>query len=169
MKTKFKLTHMLSAFLYAGLSYCKRKKVGALVVKKGSVISFGYNGTPAGWDNTCEEEKQQWATDEFGSNGYTENTVVTKDCVSHAEHNAITKLAKSSESAKGAVLFCTTAPCVNCSKLIADAGIKKVYYSEIYRSDEGLKYLKERKVKLEQIHLPEDETNGLLEICSRLT
>jgi dCMP deaminase len=118
---------------FAELSYAKRLKVGAIVVKDNRVISIGYNGTPEGWDNTCEENI-------FDDNGDFLQTK-TKDEVIHAEANAIAKLARDGESGLHASLFCTHAPCIHCAKMIYGAGINNVYYRESYRDTAGIDFL----------------------------
>lgn len=118
---------------FAELSYAKRLKVGAIVVKDNRVISIGYNGTPEGWDNTCEENI-------FDDNGDFLQTK-TKDEVIHAEANAIAKLARDGESGLHASLFCTHAPCIHCAKMIYGAGINNVYYRESYRDTSGIDFL----------------------------
>lgn len=123
MKQKFINAYMDTAKRFAELSHCERLKVGAIVVKDDRIISIGYNGMPTGWDNCCEEDGK------------------TKDEVLHAEANALTKLAKSTESGDGAVLFCTHSPCIDCAKLIAQSGITDVYYGQDYRSKDGLIFL----------------------------
>lgn len=119
-------------------SYCERRKVGALLVKDKMIISDGYNGTPAGFENVCE-------TDEG----------VTKPYVLHAEANAITKVARSNNSSEGSTLYVTASPCMECSKLIIQSGIRRVVYSELYRITDGLDLLK--KAGIETVHLPLDE------------
>ena len=133
MKEKYIGTYMKVARLFAEHSSAKRKKVGAVIVKDDRIISIGYNGMPAGWDNTCEELKPQSFPHE--------PTLVTKLEVLHAESNAIAKLAKSTESGEGATMFVTCAPCLDCAKLIYQSGITEVYYAEDYRSDEGVNFL----------------------------
>lgn len=118
----------------AKLSYCKRKHVGAVIVKDSNIISFGYNGTLAGEDNCCETP---------------ENT--TKDEVVHAEANAILKLSGSHESAKGATLYLTLTPCIECSKMITVAGIERVVYNEDYRCNRGVEKLLSRGITVEQL------------------
>lgn len=113
------------ALIWAENSYCTRRKVGALLVKNQMIISDGYNGTPSGFENVCELED--------GS---------TKPYVLHAEANAITKVAKSNNSSEGATLYITASPCLECSKLIIQSGIKRVVYSEKYRLEDGLDLLK---------------------------
>lgn len=122
------------ARIWAKNSYCKRRKVGALIVKNKMIISDGYNGTPAGFENICEDE-----------NG------VTKNYVLHAEANAITKVAKSNNNCENATLYVTTSPCIECSKLIIQAGIKRVVFEELYRITDGIELL--RRAQIEIIHL----------------
>lgn len=112
-------------------SYCVRRKVGALIVKDRMIISDGYNGTPAGFENVCENELGQ-----------------TKSYVLHAEANAITKVAKSNNSSEGATLYVTDAPCMECAKLIIQAGIKRVVYSKEYRNTEGLELLERAGIEI---------------------
>lgn len=144
MKERLKHAFMDVAQTFAQLSYAKRLKVGAIVVKDGRIISIGYNGTPEGWDNNCEEEIYQ-------DDGI-HSTLRTKPEVIHAEANAIAKLARSNESGFASSLFITHAPCMECSKLIYTSGIKKVYYRDQYRSKEGIEFLKTCQVEVEQIH-----------------
>lgn len=124
MKQKFIDAYMDTAKRFSELSHCNRLKVGAIVVKDDRIISIGYNGTPSGWDNCCEEEGK------------------TKSEVLHAEANALTKLARSTESGEGSNLFITHSPCIDCAKLIAQSGISEVYYAEVYRCDDGLEFLR---------------------------
>lgn len=119
------------------LSTARRKKVGCLIVKGGAIISDGYNGTPKGFDNNCE-------THGVG------DALYTKPEVLHAESNAITKLAKSTQSSDGATMYITISPCVECSKLIIQSGIKRVVYGEIYRDDSGIKLLKKANIRAEK-------------------
>ena len=118
------------------LSYCKRKQVGAIIVRDRMIISDGYNGTPSGFDNCCEDE-----------NGLTRWDVL------HAEANAILKVARSTQSCEGATLYITLSPCKECSKLIHQSGIKRVVYQNGYRDDSGLQFL--IKAGVEVVHLPE--------------
>ena len=120
---------------WSKLSYAKRKKVGCIIVKDGAIISDGYNGTPKGFDNVCEIE-------------YNGN-LKTKDEVLHAESNAITKLAKSTQSSVGATMYITISPCIDCAKLIIQSGISRVVYKDFYRNDKGIKLLKQAKIKVE--------------------
>jgi dCMP deaminase len=121
---------------WSKLSYAKRKKVGCIIVKDGAIISDGYNGTPKGFDNVCEIEY--------------DGNLKTKDEVLHAESNAITKLAKSTQSSVGATMYITISPCLGCAKLIIQSGISRVVYKNFYRSDEGIQLLKQAKIKVEQ-------------------
>ena len=132
MKTKFIRLYMDWATRLAELSHARRLHVGAVVVKDDTVISYGYNGMPAGWDNNCEEVIQ-----------YSDDTTAlkTKPEVLHAESNAIAKLAKSNNSGLGADLFVTHSPCIECAKLIYQSGIGRVFYGENYRDDAGINFL----------------------------
>lgn len=120
---------MQAAETYAKLSSAKRMKVGAVIIKDNRIISIGYNGMPSGWTNECE------TTDEYG------NMPVTKKEVIHAESNAITKVAKSTESAENSTLYTTCSPCLECSKLIYQSGVSRVVYRDEYKSNEGLTFL----------------------------
>jgi len=147
--------HMATAENYAKLSKAKKLQVGAIVVKDDRVISIGYNGTPAGWDNECENEIKE---DSFyiidpGGPEYPCSSIrlETKPEVIHAEANAIAKLARSNESGLAADMYITHAPCFECSKLIHIAGIKKVYYRNQYRSGAGLEFLNVCNIETEQI------------------
>ena len=138
MKTKHQTAHMRAAHLYSDLSTARRLKVGALVVKDDRIISIGYNGMPKGWDNNCEIEQP-------------DGTLKSKLEVLHAETNAIAKLARSNESGLDADLFVTHSPCLDCAKLIYQAGIRRVYYSVNYRDDSGVNFLKNSGVEVEQL------------------
>ena len=133
---KFDASYMEMAAVWAKNSYCRRRKVGALIVKERMIISDGYNGTPSGFENICEDE-----------NG------VTKPYVLHAEANAITKIAQSNNNSKGATLYVTTSPCIECSKLIIQAGIKRVIFQELYRIHDGIDLLK--RAGIECVHIPD--------------
>lgn len=124
------------AHVWAENSYCDRRKVGALIVKDRMIISDGYNGTPAGFENVCEDDDGN-----------------TKAYVLHAEANAITKVAKSHNSSQGATLYITDSPCIECAKLIIQAGIKRVVFSRKYRITEGLELLERAGVKLDQLEI----------------
>jgi dCMP deaminase len=141
MKEKYIGTYMKVAHLFAEHSSAKRKKVGAVIVKDDRIISIGYNGMPAGWDNECEEVDTP-TLPYLQGNG---PILKTKKEVIHAESNAIAKLARSTESGEGATMFITCAPCIECAKLIYQSGIKEVFYDEEYRSDEGVKFLNKCK------------------------
>jgi dCMP deaminase len=134
MKEKYIGTYMKVARLFAEHSSAKRKKVGAVIVKDDRIISIGYNGMPAGWNNDCEDlvvYRKEIEPSVF--NNELTHEWKTKPEVLHAESNAIAKLAKSTESGKGATMFVTCAPCLECAKLIYQAGIKEIYYTEDYR------------------------------------
>ena len=132
------IRYMRMARIWAENSYCQRRKVGALIVKDKMIISDGYNGTPAGFENICEDE-----------NG------LTKPYVLHAEANAITKIARSGNNSEGATLYVTTSPCIECSKLIIQAGIKRVVFSNLYRVTDGIDLLK--RAGVETVHIEFDE------------
>ena len=132
MKDKLINAYIKTAETFAELSHARRLHVGAIVVKDDRIISIGYNGMPAGWDNNCEDELHQ----PIGR-----VNLVTKPEVIHAEINAIAKLAKSTASGDGAVMFITHAPCLDCAKLIFQSGITKVWYKTEYRDDSGVKFL----------------------------
>ena len=134
---------MKVAEIYAALSSAVRLKVGAIVVKDNRVISIGYNGTPAGWDNTCEEVVVRY------ENG--KEDTKTKPEVIHAEANAIAKLARTTESGLDASMFITHAPCMECAKLIYGAGINKVFYKHTYRENTGIEFLKKCNIEVEQV------------------
>lgn len=122
------------ARIWAENSYCKRRKVGAIIVKNSMIISDGFNGTPSGFENICEDE-----------------TGITIPYVLHAEANAITKVARSNNSSAGATLYITASPCLECAKLIIQAGIERVVFHELYRITDGVELLKRAGVKCEQI------------------
>ena len=119
------------ASIWSENSYCQRRKVGALIVKDKMIISDGYNGTPSGFENVCEDDNN-----------------VTKPYVLHAEANAITKIARSNNSSDGAVLYVPASPCIECAKLIIQAGIKRVVYSEHYRLEDGIELLKRAGIEV---------------------
>jgi dCMP deaminase len=149
MKQKFIDLYMDWAKRTAQLSYARRLQVGAVIVKDDSVISYGYNGMPAGWDNNCEDETVELYS---GYEGAIHRTVLkTKPEVLHAESNAIAKLAKSNNSGLGADLFVTHAPCIDCAKLIYQSGIRRVYFSANYRDDAGLDFLTKSGIEVNKI------------------
>lgn len=131
---KFDQRYLEMATVWARNSYCKRRQVGALIVKDRMIISDGYNGTPSGFENVCEDEDG-----------------VTKPYVLHAEANAITKVAKSGNSSQDATLYVTSSPCVECAKLIIQAGIKRVVYMDEYRLTDGVDLLKRAGIECEQV------------------
>jgi dCMP deaminase len=140
--------YLRMARIWAENSYCKRRQVGALLVKDKMIISDGYNGTPSGFENNCEDEEGK-----------------TKPYVLHAEANAITKVAKSNNSSENATLYVTSSPCLECSKLIIQAGISRVVFSDSYRLNDGIELLKRASIEIVQIDLEsnrqkEKEQNG---------
>jgi len=126
------LAYLDMAKRWSKLSKAVRKKVGCIIVKNGAIISDGYNGTPKGFDNNCEIMLDE----------HDRSALLTKPEVLHAESNAITKLAKSTQSSEGATMYITIAPCMDCSKLIIQSGITRVVYSKFYKNDQGIKLLK---------------------------
>lgn len=132
-------TYLEIAKKIASMSHAKRRKVGAVIVRDGSIIDFGYNGMPSGYDNCCEHEQ----------NG----ELVTRPEVLHAEANAITKVAKSVRSTDGATLYITLSPCLECSKLIVQSGIERVVYDEQYRKTDGLAFLEANNIEIIQLKL----------------
>lgn len=139
----FDKRYLQMAQIWAGNSYCIRRQVGALIVKGRMIISDGYNGTPSGFENVCEDENN-----------------VTKPYVLHAEANAITKVAKSNNSSEDATLYVTTSPCMECSKLIIQSGIKRVVYCNRYHNTDGLDLLKRAGIELVYI----DSENDIYEV-----
>jgi len=150
MKQKWIEAYMDTAERFSQLSSANRLKVGAVIVKDNRIISIGYNGMPAGWDNTCEvavlDSPDKPLLDDCGVPVFK-----TKDEVIHAEANAIAKLARDGERGYGSSLFCTHAPCIQCAKLIYGAGIKNLYYRHTYKSDDGLKFLHKSGVVLDRV------------------
>jgi dCMP deaminase len=145
---KWNQAYMNVAERFAELSTARRLKVGAIIVKDNRIISIGYNGMPSGWDNNCEDEIGHVLDD---SGNIIETRTKKKDEVIHAEANAISKLASSNESGKDADIFITHAPCMNCAKLIYGSRIKQVYFKKIYRSEDGIKFLKACNIGVEQV------------------
>jgi dCMP deaminase len=151
IKEKYLGTYMKTAKLFAEHSSAVRKKVGAVIVKDDRIISIGYNGMPAGWDNTCEYVAEIHPSDSrYDYNNFTKE-LKTKPEVIHAESNAIAKLAKSTESGDGASMFITCAPCVECAKMIYQSGIKEVFYKEEYRSNDGIEFLNKCGLSVKQL------------------
>lgn len=142
-QTKLDLRYLRMARIWAENSYCKRRQVGALVVKDKMIISDGYNGTPSGFENICEEND------------------ITKPYVLHAEANAITKLARSSNNSDGSTLYVTASPCIECAKLIIQAGIKRVVYAEKYRLNDGIQLMERAGIKVEFLDI--DKQNAQAE------
>jgi dCMP deaminase len=143
MKQKLKEAYMKTAEIFAELSHARRLHVGAIVVKDDRIISIGYNGMPAGWDNNCEFE--------FVHPQTKVSELVTNKEVLHAETNAIAKLAKSNESGMGATMFITHAPCLDCAKLIYQSGISSVLYRDAYRDTNGITFLERSKINVEKL------------------
>lgn len=139
MKPKLLKAYIKTAETFAELSHARRLHVGAIVVKDDRIISIGYNGMPAGWDNNCEYEL--------------DGELKTRPEVLHAETNAIAKLARSNESGLGADIFITHAPCLDCAKLIYQAGIKHVIYGQAYRDTNGVEFLKKSGIAVDQINV----------------
>jgi dCMP deaminase len=132
--------YLKMAMIWAENSYCKRRQVGALLVKDKMIISDGYNGTPSGFENVCEDENEK-----------------TKPYVLHAEANAITKVAKSNNSSEGATLYVTSSPCLECSKLIIQAGIVRVVFSEHYRVNDGVELLNRAGIEVVRVNSSEEQ------------
>lgn len=137
----------------AKMSYAVRLKVGAVIVRDDRILSMGYNGTPSGWDNECEKKIAAYEEVSLESRSvtYFPEVLVTKPEVLHAEANALMKLARSTESGQGATLFCTHAPCMECAKMIYQAGISTVYFGQRYRDDSGLAFLRQAGVAVEEL------------------
>ena len=134
---KLDLRYLRMARIWAENSYCQRRQVGALVVKEKMIISDGYNGTPSGFENICEDESG-----------------LTKSYVLHAEANAITKLARSSNNSDGSTLYVTASPCIECAKLIIQSGIRRVDYGEKYRLTDGIELLRRAGIEVEFLEVP---------------
>ena len=149
MKQKLIDAYMKTAETFAELSHARRLHVGAIVVKDDRIISIGYNGMPAGWDNNCEDETVEMYS---GFEGAIHRVKLkSKPEVLHAETNAIAKLAKSTETGADATMFITHAPCLDCAKLIFQSGITSVFYRDSYRSEDGIQFLTKSGVKVEQV------------------
>lgn len=137
MKKKFIDYYMSIAELTANLSYAKRLQVGSVIIKDHKILATGYNGTPTGWENTCEIELE-------------DGTLKTKPETLHSEMNSLMKVARSTESSAGALMFCTHAPCIECAKAIYQAGIESLVFKEYYRDEQGLNFLKLSGVNVQQ-------------------
>ncbi|MBO4486997.1 MAG: dCMP deaminase family protein [Bacteroidaceae bacterium] len=133
--------YLRMAKIWAENSYCKRRQVGALLVKDGAIISDGFNGTPSGFENICEDENN-----------------VSKPYVLHAEANAITKIARSSQNSDGATLYVTASPCIDCAKLIIQCGISRVVYGEKYRLEDGLQLLRRAGIETKYVNINDNES-----------
>ena len=140
---------MRAAYAYAMCSTAQRLKVGCVLVKDHRIISIGYNGTPSGWSNECEDE----FTTGDGTHDHVE--FITKPEVIHAEANAVAKLARSNESGEGSVAFITHAPCLSCAKMLYSAGVIEVVYSDPYKSKDGLQFLEKCGIKVSQLYFEE--------------
>jgi len=162
MKEKFIKAHMKAAEVYAELSTARRLQVGCVIVKDNTIIGIGYNGMPSGWDNNCEEveyvlkEECHYSPEYLIENGFTESVhgwsrLHSKKEVLHAETNAIAKVSRSTSSSDGANMFITHAPCLECAKIIHQAGIKEVYYRNNYRSESGIEFLKKCNIVVQQV------------------
>ena len=134
--------YLRMARIWAENSYCRRRQVGAIIVKDKMIISDGYNGTPVGFENVCENEDG-----------------LTKPYVLHAEANAITKVARSNNSSEGATMYITASPCLECAKLIIQSGMRRVVFSELYRITDGIDLLE--RAGIECVHIPEDRKSGV--------
>jgi dCMP deaminase len=144
-QTQFDRRYLEMARIWAQNSYCKRRQVGALIVQEKMIISDGYNGTPSGFENNCEDEDNK-----------------TKPYVLHAEANAITKVAKSNNSSQNATLYVTTSPCLECAKLIIQSGIRRVVFSDKYRMDDGLHLLERAGIEIVFIDLDGEHKEAIL-------
>ena len=146
MNEKFIKAHMNVAEVYSKLSSANRLKVGCVIVKNDTIIGIGYNGMPSGWDNTCEDVFRT-GSDDFGK-----YETKTKPEVIHAEINAISKVARSTNSSEDAYMFITHAPCMECSKALFQSGIKNVFYKTSYRDSSGIEFLTKCNVKVQQVN-----------------
>lgn len=142
---QFDRRYLEMARIWAQNSYCKRRQVGALIVKDKMIISDGYNGTPSGFENNCEDEENK-----------------TKPYVLHAEANAITKVAKSNNSSENSTLYVTTSPCLECAKLIIQSGIRRVVFCDKYHKEDGLQLLERASIEIVFIDLDRDQKNEIL-------
>ena len=142
MKKKLIDAHMQAAEVYSKLSSAKRLQVGCVIVKNNTIIGIGYNGTPSGWDNTCEY------ADYYDDGNF---VIKSKPEVLHAETNAVAKVAKSTNSTEDADLFVTHAPCIECAKLIHQSGIRRVFYRDTYRNEDGLKFLQQCNIEVNRV------------------
>lgn len=148
-RQKYNDLYMDLAFRIAEMSYAKRLNVGCVIVKDNNIISFGWNGMPAGWDNNCEVETSEIV--DIDSRIITPSQTVTRPEVLHAEENALMKLCRSTNSSQDASMYITHAPCIKCARLIHQAGIKSIFFTEEYRNEDGLVFLDKCGVEIEQI------------------
>jgi dCMP deaminase len=162
MKQKFIKAHMQAASVYAQLSTAQRLHVGCVIVKDNTIIGIGYNGMPSGWDNNCENSEyvskeecyksEEWMKENnFSETAHGWIRLKSKPEVLHAETNAIAKVSRSTNSSDGASLFVTHAPCLDCAKIIHQAGIKEVYYQHEYRNTAGIDFLKKCNIDIQQV------------------
>jgi dCMP deaminase len=152
MKQKLVKAYMKTAEIFAELSHARRLHVGAIVVKDDRIISIGYNGMPAGWDNNCEYEEGYWESVYQEEMKYVKTgELKTNPEVLHAETNAIAKLARSSESGLDSDLFVTHSPCLDCAKIIYQSGIKRVYFGSAYRDNSGVDFLRKSGIEVHQV------------------
>ena len=147
LPSKFANAHMKAAEVYAQLSSAKRLQVGCVVVKDNTIIGIGYNGMPSGWTNDCEEVVD---VPRYDFNNFTKE-LKTKPEVMHAETNSLAKIARSTNSSEGAALFVTHAPCLDCAKIIHQAGINSVYYRNTYRSTDGIDFLEKCNINVKKV------------------
>jgi dCMP deaminase len=157
MKPKFIEAHMKAAENYSKLSSAKRLQVGCVIVKDDTIIGIGYNGMPSGWDNDCENRiyANEWSIDnnlwDYQEEDGTAYNLKTKPEVLHAETNAVAKVAKSTNSTDGADIFVTHAPCIECAKLIHQSGIKRLFYRDTYKNDDGLNFLNQCNIEVNHV------------------
>ena len=153
MRRKFVEAHMRAAEVYSQLSSAKKLQVGCVIVKNDTIIGIGYNGTPSGWDNECEVLIPEQEIVDIDSRTITHipEQLKTKDEVIHAESNALMKVARSTNSTEGSVAFITHAPCIHCSKLLYQAGVKEVYYRNEYRCTNGIEFLKRCNIGVHRV------------------
>jgi dCMP deaminase len=157
MQPKFIQAHMKAAENYSKLSSAKRLQVGCVIIKDDTIIGIGYNGMPSGWDNDCENRiyANEWSIDnnlwDYQEEDGTAYNLKTKPEVLHAETNAVAKVAKSTNSTDGADIFVTHAPCIECAKLIHQSGIKRLFYRDTYKNDDGLNFLNQCNIEVNHV------------------
>jgi dCMP deaminase len=157
MKPKFIEYYMKLADLTSQLSSAVKLKVGSVIVKNNQILATGYNGTPSGWDNTCEDEIVTYDERDLGFGQWSLDlktkqyrALKTREEVIHSESNSILKVARSTESSEGATMFCTHAPCIECAKLIYQSGINTIYYRDAYRNERGINFLEKSGVNVQR-------------------